>query len=563
MTELVAWVHLHAMHHSLPAVAASILLGGVSSAELPHKGYAATVNPMATEAALTAMREGGNAVDGALAAAITLGVVDCHNSGIGGSLFLLIRKPDGDFSAIDGRELAPAAATRDMFVREGKAVPNLSQEGPLAAAVPGWLAALDEAARDFGHQPLSRHLEAAAALAEGGFVPDKGFAGRVAAHRKTIEKFPETAANLLQPLTEGRLRFRDLAATYRQIARQGTDWFYRGPFAQKADAWMKSNGGILTAGDFAGYRCKHRTVLQSTYRGFQVVGFPPPSSGGVHVAQVLNILENFDLKLMGDGSADFIHVVAEAMKLAFADRAHWLGDPDLVPVPRGLIDKDYAKQLARRIDRQRASAVPTHGDPPGVGVDIFEKHTTHFSVADAEGWWVGGTATINTTFGSFVTIPGTGVLLNDEMDDFAIQPGVPNSFGLVGAEANAVGPRKRPLSSMSPTIVLKNGQPVMVLGAAGGPTIITQVVLAIVRSIDFGQSPEQALGGLRFHQQWKPDALRIEKSVPESVRQELERRGHMLHVVPTMGVSQLVSRQADGAFHGAHDPRIDGKAEGF
>jgi gamma-glutamyltranspeptidase / glutathione hydrolase len=263
---------------------------------------------------------------------------------------------------------------------------------------------------------------------------------------------------------------------------------------------------------------------------------------------------------MGDGSADFIHVVTEAMKLAFADRAHWLGDPDFADVPRGLVEKAYGKQLAAKIDLNRATPVPSHGAPPDTG--LFEKHTTHFSVADAEGWWVGCTATVNTTWGSLVTIPGTGVLLNNEMDDFSIEPGVPNAFGLVGAEANAVQPGKRPLSSMSPTIVLRDGKPVLVVGAAGGPTIITQVLLAIIRTVDFGLPPKEAIGAPRFHQQWKPDTLRIERSVPESIRAELRRRGHQLNVVGEMGVSQAVG-VTDQGFQGAHDPRVAGKAGGF
>ena len=530
-------------------------------AEPARHGFAATVNPVATEAALTAMREGGNAVDGALAAAITLGVVDSHNSGLGGGLFLLIRKPDGTFIAIDGREMAPAAATRDMFLKDGHGDTQRSQEGALAPGVPGWLAALDDAATHFGNQPLQRHLLAAAKIAEDGFVPDHGFAARLNQKRIALQRHPETAAILFQPLTDGKMHLPDLAGTYRHIAEEGIAWFYRGPFAQKTEAWMKAHGGLMTAADFAGYQTQRREALRTTYRGYEVIGFPPPSSGGVHVAQILNILENFDLKSMGEGSPDFIHVVAEAMKLAFADRAWWLGDPDFAHVPRGLADKAYGKALAAKIDRQHASAVPAHGEPPDAGA--FGKHTTHFSVADSEGWWVGCTATINTTWGSLVTVPGTGVILNDEMDDFSIEPGVPNAFGLVGAEANAVQAHKRPLSSMSPTILLKDGIPVLVVGGAGGPTIISQAVLAVIRTVDFGMPPAEALSRPRFHHQWRPDVLRIERKVPAEVRTELERRGHHLEVVETIGVSQAVSVDAGGHLQGAADPRAGGKAAGF
>lgn len=546
--------------HRLALLVVALVAFPVFAAE-PRHYFAATVNPVATDAALAAMHEGGNAVDGAIAAAITLGVVDSHNSGIGGGLFMLIRKPDGTFIALDGREMAPAAATHDMFLRDGQGDAHLSQEGALAPGVPGWLAALDEASTKFGKLPLKQQLLAAAKIADEGFVPDPGFTARRNHMRTQLERHPETAEILLQPLRDGKLRLPDLAATYRSIAAEGIAWFYRGPFAQKTEAWMKAHDGRMTAADFAAYQPKLREPLHTTYRGYDIIGFPPPSSGGVHVAQILNILENFDLRAMGEGSADFIHMVAEAMKLAFADRAWWLGDPDFAAVPRGLADKAYAKSLAAKIDRQHALAAPSHGEPP-VDAGVFGKHTTHFSVADSDGWWVGCTATINTTWGSLVTIPGTGVILNDEMDDFSIQPGVPNAFGLVGAENNSVQPGKRPLSSMSPTIVLKDGQPILVIGAAGGPTIISQTLLAIVRTVDFGLPPAEALGRPRFHHQWRPDSLRIEKSVPLEVRQELGRRGHHLDVVDTMGVSQAVALPAGKSFEGASDPRVSGKAAG-
>lgn len=267
------------------------------------------------------------------------------------------------------------------------------------------------------------------------------------------------------------LRQPELAQSYRTIAREGATAFYNGKFATRTAAWMKHNGGVLTATDFATYRPKVREPIRSAYRGHEIIGFPPPSSGGVHVAQILNILEHFDLKALGNGTPAYIHTIAEAMKLAFADRAHWLGDPDFTRVPRGLASTNYAEQLARRIHTDRVTTVSGHGQPPDATLDVFPrlpdapavapdgKHTTHFSTADAEGNWVACTATINTTFGSKVVVPGTGVVLNNEMDDFSAQPGAPNAFGLVGAEANAVAPGKRPLSSMSPTIVLRDGHP--------------------------------------------------------------------------------------------------------
>lgn len=532
-------------------------------------GAAATVHPLATEAALQTMRSGGNAVDAAIAAALTLGVVDSHNSGLGGGCFLLIRLPDGLFVAIDGREQAPAAATRDMFLRDEKADPQLSQLGALAIAVPGQLAALHHAARNYGRIPLARHLDAAATLAGNGFNISRTLANRLKESAEELRRFDASRAALLK--SDGSawragdvLAQPDLAKSYRAIGERGLAWFYEGPFASATEQWMKGNGGLITAADFKGYQLKLREPIRTTYRGHEIVGFPPPSSGGVHVGQILNILEQFNVKRMGPDSAEFIHVVTEAMKLAFADRAHWLGDPDFASVPRGLVARDYAAQLARKIDRKRASPVPRHHTPPRATEDLFRKHTTHFSTADAGGFWVACTATINTTFGSKVVIPGTGIVMNNEMDDFATQPGVPNYFGLVGAEANAVAPGKRPLSSMSPTIVLRDGKPVLSVGAAGGPTIISQTLLAIVRVIDFGEPLEQALAAPRFHHQWQPDELRIERSVPEKARRELERRGHKLKVVESLGAAQAVSFDGKkGVFTGVADPRGEGKAGGF
>jgi gamma-glutamyltranspeptidase / glutathione hydrolase len=530
----------------------------------------ATVHPLATDAAVDALRRGGNAVDAIVTAGLVLSVVDSHNSGIGGGCFLVIRRANGEVVALDGREMAPAKATRDMFLRDGKAVAELSQTGALAVGVPGEIAAFHQAVSKYGKLPWADHCLAAARVAEAGFPVTRNLASRLAGVAKDIAKFPASRAVFLRP--DGQpwqagdvLRQPELSRTFRALAAQGPDWFYRGPFARLTAAWMRANGGLLTEADFANYVAKPRPPLRTTYRGHEIIGFPPPSSGGVHVAQILNILEHFDLKTLGADSPDFVHVVAEAMKLAFADRAHWLGDPDFAPVPRGLVDKGYAAQLAKQIDVKKATPVPKHHTPPNATSDVFGKHTTHFSAADAEGNWVACTATINTSYGSKVVVPGTGVVLNNEMDDFSAQPGTANFFGLVGAEANAVAPGKRPLSSMSPTIVLKDGRPILSVGAAGGPTIITQTLLAIIHTIDFGRDPAEALAQPRFHQQWSPDELRIEKTFPDAVRRELERRGHTLKELNSMGACQAVGRAKDGkSFLGAHDPRVtDGKAAGF
>ena len=538
---------------------------GAASTEATH-GMVASVHRTATEAGLRVLKQGGNAVDAAVAVALTLGVVDGENSGIGGGCFILIHRADGSLVAIDGREMAPAAATPDMFVRKGKADTKLSQIGPLASGVPGALAAYEFAVEHYGKRRLSDLILPAAEIAEKGFALDASYARNLKEVAGDMARFSSASAVFFKgrkPLAQGAvLRQPDLAATYRSIAAQKSDWFYRGPFAQAVEQWMKQNGGILTAEDFRNYRISLREPILSNYRGYTIVGFPPPSSGGVHVAQMLNILETFNLKALGE--TERMHVMAETMKLAFADRAYWLGDADFAKVPRGLMDRSYAATLAGKINREHVTQVAGHGMPPDWESDIFKKHTTHFSVADAEGNWVACTATVNTSFGSKVVIPGTGVVMNNQMDDFSIQHGVKNYFGLIGDHANAVAPGKRPLSSMSPTLVLKDGQPVIALGAAGGPKIISQVVLELVCLLDLGMAPEEAVAQPRIHHQWYPNELMVEKTLPRVQRAGLAKRGHKLRQMPPMGVSQIVARSADGkGFVGAADPRAGGNAAGW
>lgn len=547
--------------------------GGLSSVGLAEvgtgtRGIVSSTHPLATEAGLNALRGGGNAIDAAVAVGLTLGVVDGHNSGIGGGCFFLIRRANGEIVALDGREMAPSAATRDMYLRQGKADTKLSQTGALASAVPGALATYAQAVRDYGRKPLADLLRPAAKIAEEGFPINAVYARKLRSTAADLARFPASRTIFLRPdgspLAAGEiLRQRDLAASYRAIADQGSAWFYRGDYAKEVERWMKQNGGIMTAADLAGYLVKQRTPITTTYRGHTIVGLPPPSSGGVHVAQILNILENFEVAALTAPGVRH-HLLAEAMKLAFADRAHWLGDPDFVDVPRGLLDKGYAKAFATRIDLDRANSVPGHSTPPDSDPRFFEKHTTHFSVADSEGNWVACTQTINTAFGSKVVVPGTGILLNNEMDDFSVEPGVPNHFKLIGAEANAIAPGKRPLSSMSPTIVLRDGQPILALGAAGGPTIITQVLLNLVAILDLKQPLDAALAQPRIHQQWVPDELRIEKALPADVRAALTKRGHKFFEETTYGASHVVGRSADGqSFVGAADPRAGGVAAGW
>ncbi len=532
---------------------------GYAAVTADGKGAVATVQPRATEIALTVLENGGNAVDAAVAAAFALGVVDSHNSGIGGGSFVLVRWADGTVEAIDGREVAPAAAHRDMYVRNGEVVPELSRAGALAVGVPGAVAAYEYMLKKGGKRSFKELLPPIADLAERGFEIDGIFHSRLARHAGELRRFPGSAEVLLdaqgQPWPAGHtLVQKDLANTLRALAEQGADYFYKGPFARVTAAWMKDNGGIVTAEDFANYRLAFPEPVVSDYRGYRIYGFPPPSSGGVHVAQILNILSHFDLRELSE--AQQYHLMAEAMKLAFADRAHWLGDAAFADVPRGLISADYAKKLAGRIDLKKATAVDGHSTPPGAEEDLFGRHTTHIATADSDGNWVGITATVNTNFGAKVIVPGTGVVLNNQMDDFSAQPGVPNIYGLMGTEANSIQPGKRPLSSMSPTLVLREGQPVLALGSAGGPTIITQVVQTLVNYLALGMPLDKAMAHPRLHHQWRPDALWLEVTATDELRGALEAKGHELRQLGDFGSTQAIGLDADGGFVSLAEPRL-------
>jgi gamma-glutamyltranspeptidase / glutathione hydrolase len=537
-------------------------LAGVQGVEGEGRGLGFAVaagHPRAVDVAVEVFEAGGNAVDAAVAAALMLGVVDGHNSGIGGGCFFVIRTAGGELVAIDGRERAPAAAGRDMYVVDGELDGEASRTGALAVAVPGALRAFELALEGYGRKGLAELLVPAAQVAAEGFLIDGIYARRLAGTARDLRRFEGSAAIFLKgdgsPYEEGEVLVqKDLAASYEAIAREGVDWFYEGEFARRVGEWMAENGGLLTAEDMAGYEAVEREPVRVRYRGHEIVSMPPPSSGGIHVGQILGMLELFDGGELGEvGRA---HVLVEAMKLAFADRAHWLGDPDHVGVPRGLLDAEYVAGLAGRIELGRAAEVEGHGLPPAWDDDVIGRHTTHLSCADGEGNWVALTLTVNTAFGSKVVVPGTGVILNNEMDDFSVQPGVPNAFGLLGAEANAIAPGKRPLSSMSPTLVLDGeGEPWCAVGAAGGPTIISQVVQVLGRLIDDGSGAEEALAASRLHHQWSPDRVRIERGFGDEVKAGLRALGHELEEVGGIGVAQLVVRDREGRLRAAADGR--------
>ena len=534
-----------------------------------YEAMVTTVRPEATDAALRVLQRGGNAVDAAITAAFTLSVVDGYNSGIGGGCFILIRTPDGQLLAIDGREMAPLAAKADMFLKGGLPIEGASEVGPLASGVPGAVAAYEMAWRAAGRKPWSDLLDDAISYAVEGFaIPDK-YAERIRSKRSSLAKFAGSRDVLFDSSGEPRkagtkLVQLDLGKTLTGIQTQGAKYFYRGPTAMLISRWMEQNGGILTNRDFRRYRSISRVPVTSTYRGYTVVGFPPPSSGGVHVAQMLNILENYDLaNLFNQNPINFMHLVTESMKLSFADRAYWLGDPGYAQVPLGLVSKEYAKDLSSKISLKKATTVYSHGTPPLAETELFDRHTTHIAAVDTEGYWVAITATVNTSFGSKVIVPGTGVVLNNEMDDFSIAPGVPNAFGLIGSEANEVVAFKRPLSSMSPTIILKDGKPVMTIGAAGGPRIITNALLGAIRVLDLGMSPGEAMAVKRFHHQWSPDKLYLEPGTKRMIAESMRKMGHTVVIGGSSGTTQMIYRDhKTGMLTGVHDPRVPGKAAG-
>ncbi len=504
----------------------------------------ATVHEIASRAAEAVFISGGNAVDAAIAASLMLGVVDPHNSGIGGGCFALIRQPDGTIHAIDGREQAGAAATPDMYLVDGRPDVSRSQTGPLASAIPGQVAALEMLSQRFGQRPWASLVEPSALVAEEGFALGR-LAAVIRANATDLAQFPESKRVLLPggkiPSATDRLHQPDLAKTLRLIATEGGEAFYRGPIAHQIADYMQANGGILTVDDFASYQVKQRQPLRTHYRGYEIVGFPPPSSGGIHVAQMLGMLELFDvLQVFNRDPAAGYHLWLEVMQRAMADRAHWLGDADFVSVPTGLIDPGYLATLAGSIQLGKTSDVASHGLPPGATSQFFgDKHTTHLTTADRDGWVVAITQTINTSFGSKVIVPGTGIVMNNEMDDFSVAPGVANAFGLVGAAANAIAPGKRPLSSMSPTLVLDSaGQPFLTCGAAGGPRIITATMQNVSRVIDLGQTISEAMPAPRVHHQWRPAEAVVEQRLANETIEGLTARGHRVKTIQSSATAQ-------------------------
>ncbi|MFZ6818057.1 gamma-glutamyltransferase [Undibacterium sp. Ji22W] len=531
-------------------------------------GVVSSEQGLASQVGLDVLKRGGNAVDAAVAVGFALAVVLPHAGNIGGGGFMLIHDAkSGKDIALDFRELAPALAHRDMFLdADGKIVPGSSTSTHLAVGVPGTVAGLDLALRKYGTMSLKDLIAPSIKLAERGFEVTPYLAQLLEASRNQLGKWPSSRAvffNGERPLRAGeKLIQKDLAHSLRLIAEQGSKAFYEGAIAKKIVAEMKNHGGMITSDDMKNYQPVERTAVTGTYRGYQVVSMPPPSSGGVHVIQMLNMLEHFPLAKLGVNSAQTIHDMTEVMKLAYADRAEYLGDPDFVKVPvAGLTSKKYADELVKKIDSNRAT--PSAQIKPGKPLPYESDQTTHYSVVDKFGNVVATTYTLNLLFGSGIVATGTGITLNNEMDDFSVKAGLPNAFGLVGGEANAVAAKKRPLSSMTPTMVLKDGKPFLVTGSPGGSRIITTTLQVILNIIDHQLNAAEATITPRIHHQWEPDMIRLERGFNADTLELLKQKGHQFSIGRSIGRTQTIKITPEG-FEAFADPRNpDGRALGY
>lgn len=540
-----------------------------------HAAVAAD-HPLASEAGVEMLRQGGNVVDAAVAVGFALSVLRPASSGMGGGGFMVIWDAKNQRSiALDYRERAPLAATRDMYAEGGS---EASRRGALAVAVPGHVRGLCHALKKYGTLPLSTVLQPAIRFAKDGVPLDahslSGRRSRIRSVRELSKEFTE----LWQAyLGSGKLSETDDDGTpflwkspqlpaLELLARDGVDAFYRGPIASSIVKHLKSRGGILTLEDFRKMDVVERPAISGEFDDMQIVAMPPPSSGGVAIVESLNILTwleknklNGRLESLGHNSPRYLHVLTEALKHSFADRATWLGDPDFADIPVSrLISPAYAAKLGERIDLTKTRPLKDYGRY----LPINDGGTSHFSIIDAEGNAVACTETVNTGFGSWEVEPKFGVVLNNEMDDFAARPGKPNAFGLIQSEASAVGPRRKPLSSMSPTILVRDGKAVFVAGASGGPRIISSTLQVLLNMTRFGMSPSEALSKPRIHHQWLPETLLLESPLDRSVADKLQSFGHETARRDKQAVSQAARRTAAG-LEAASDTRKHGRAAGF
>jgi gamma-glutamyltranspeptidase/glutathione hydrolase len=546
------------------------------------KAMVTTVQPQASEVGAAIMQQGGNAVDAAVAVGFALEVVYPEAGNIGGGGFMLFRRANGETHFLDYREKAPAKAAAGMYLDgQGNIVPGLSTVGYKSIGVPGSVAGMVYAQQHWGKLSLKQVMQPAIRLAREGFVLDyeqaRSFQDSDLAKFADSRRIFQRDGKYFQP--GDTLKQPELAKTLERIA-ENPDDFYHGSLARELAAAIQKGGGLVTAEDLAQYQVKERAPIRGTYRGYEVISAPPPSSGGVALIEILNILEGYDLTKEGADSADSIHLTAEAYQRAFFDRAEFMGDPDFSKIPVAqLIDKRYGNAWRETIPLRKAtpsanlrrpsvfSQLDSYANAHPQPVSVVEPdHTTHYSVVDPDGNAVSVTTTLNDSFGSHVTAEDLGFLLNDEMDDFSSKPGVPNMYGLLQGPANAIGPGKRPLSAMTPTMVLKNGKLFLVLGSPGGPAIITTVANVLMGVVDYGLNIQQAVNAPRFHNQWMPDNIVIEPTgISPDTAGILERMGHkIIRSNNYLGDAECIEiDEKTGERLGASDGRNEGKAVGF
>ncbi|WP_415775003.1 gamma-glutamyltransferase [Shewanella oncorhynchi] len=526
-------------------------------------GMVASQETLASRTGVEILKQGGNAVDAAVAVAFSLAVTLPRAGNIGGGGFMLVHiAKENKTIAIDYREMAPSKAKKNIFLDEnGDAVEKLSREHGLAVGVPGTVMGMSLALEKYGTMTLAQVTAPAIKMAQEGISVTPDLAQSLAGLKRRMAQWPTTAAIFYKAdgsdyQVDDILKQPELAHSLSLIAEKGTKGFYEGETATKLINAVKDAGGIMTLDDLKNYKVVEREPVRGEYRGYEVVSMPPPSSGGVHIIEMLNVLQQFPIDKLGHNTAQTIHLMAETMKYAYADRSEYLGDPDFYKVPvTALTSKDYAQKIASQIAMNKAT--PSAEIKPGKLAPYESDQTTHFSVVDKWGNAVSNTYTLNFSYGSGLVAKGTGILLNNEMDDFSAKPGVPNGYGLVGGDANAVEGNKRPLSSMSPTIVMKDGKPFLVTGSPGGSRIITTTLQIIMNVIDHGLNIAEASNAARVHHQWQPDELRVESSFNRDTISLLEAKGHKVKVQSAMGSTQSIMVTEQGIF-GASDPRHSG-----
>ena len=543
--------------------AAIIRYDGIYQPVIGKNGMVSSQRMLSSQIGAEILSQGGNAVDAAVATGIALAVTLPRAGNLGGGGFMLVHMANSDQTiAIDYREMAPKAAHRDMYLDEnGDVDNNKARFSHASIGVPGTVAGLAHALEKYGTMSWKEVLAPAIKLAEEGILVSYDTSESFKSRQKLLTANEATAQTFFKkngvPYEAGEVLVQsDLANTLKHLAEHGPEEFYQGKIAELIAEDMEKHDGLITLEDLANYKVVEREVVRTTYRGYEVVSMPPTSSGGVHVAQMLNILEQYPVKENGSGSAQNIHLLAESMKLAYADRSEYLGDPDHVDVPiKGLTSKAYAQELAAKISLNKA--LPSSKIKPGKPAPYESPETTHFSVMDKFGNAVANTYTLNFSYGSGIVIPGTGIIMNNVMDDFSSKPGVPNGFGLIGGEANSIQPTKRPLSTMTPTMILKDGEPFVVLGSPGGSRIITTVLQVVMNIIDHDMNIAEAVHAPRIHHQWLPDQLELEPGFSPDTVKILELYGQNVKAGRAMGSVQTIMHK-NGYFYGISDPRRPG-----